>query len=534
MTIRDVVVVGSGMSACHAAETLLERGVKVTLLDFGNQNDQYSGVVPDRHFLDLRSSDNKQSDYFLGYRLEGIPTGEVKHALTPPRQFIVKDTETYLPLESNDFNRMESLSYGGLGNGWGAGCAAYTDQELQRMGLSPSEMRLAYQTIARRIGVSGSIDDVSSFCSTGIEQAMMPPFEVDANITSIFDRYKNHRSTFNQAGVFLGRTPMAVLTRDFENRRAISYNDMEFWADHGASVYRPWVTLEKLKRNSNFELYKKSLVLKFSETNEGVRIDLIDRESNQREQLTAKKLILCAGAMGSARIVLRSTEKSEDRLPIITNAYSIAPCLNWRRIGKPLGRRRSSLGQLEIFLENKNAPTESRMVSLYTYRSLLLFKIIREFPLNMATGLKLMKFLQSSLVLATINHPDTSNHNKYLELVPDSLSATGDRLKVTYKYSDPEFIEINIQTKRILKTLRQLGCIPLKNQFMQPGSTVHYAGCLPYSAREKKFHLAPNGRLYGYQNVYVADGSGFTYLPANGLTFSLMANAHRIAQTLVI
>jgi hypothetical protein len=30
--------------------------------------------------------------------------------------------------------------------------------------------------------------------------------------------------------------------------------------------------------------------------------------------------------------------------------------------------------------------------------------------------------------------------------------------------------------------------------------------------------------------VFVADGSGFRYLPANGHTFTLMANAHVVAQ----
>jgi hypothetical protein len=39
--------------------------------------------------------------------------------------------------------------------------------------------------------------------------------------------------------------------------------------------------------------------------------------------------------------------------------------------------------------------------------------------------------------------------------------------------------------------------------------------------------------LHGTRNVYVADGSGFKYLPAKGITFSLMANAHVTAENVL-
>ncbi len=42
--------------------------------------------------------------------------------------------------------------------------------------------------------------------------------------------------------------------------------------------------------------------------------------------------------------------------------------------------------------------------------------------------------------------------------------------------------------------------------------------------------LAPDGRLHGTANVWVADGSGFRFLPAKGVTLTLMANAHRVAE----
>ena len=38
----------------------------------------------------------------------------------------------------------------------------------------------------------------------------------------------------------------------------------------------------------------------------------------------------------------------------------------------------------------------------------------------------------------------------------------------------------------------------------------------------------PSGRLRGTHGVFVADGAALAYLPAKGLTLTLMANANRI------
>ena len=80
-----------------------------------------------------------------------------------------------------------------------------------------------------------------------------------------------------------------------------------------------------------------------------------------------------------------------------------------------------------------------------------------------------------------------------------------------------------------MSALRTLGCYPLKRVKPPAGGSIHYAGTLPYSVDERPFSLATDGRLHRTRRVYVADGSGFRFLPAKGLTLTLMANAHRTA-----
>jgi hypothetical protein len=87
--------------------------------------------------------------------------------------------------------------------------------------------------------------------------------------------------------------------------------------------------------------------------------------------------------------------------------------------------------------------------------------------------------------------------------------------------------------RKYLAALRKLRCYPIKRVYPGYGASIHYGGTLPVSLEEKAYTLAQDGRLHGTKRIYVADGSGFRFLPAKGLTFSLMANAYRVALKLL-
>src|SRR5207244_2587971 len=146
--IAEFIVVGSGMTGAHAAQTLVEAGRHVTMLDGGVTKPAEAPHAPETDFITARESDPDQHRYFLGDRFEGIPWGDAAHTLTPPRQHLIAGTERWLPLVAKEFQRMESLAYGGLGAGWGAGAALYTTPELAAMGLDPAAIAPAYQVIA--------------------------------------------------------------------------------------------------------------------------------------------------------------------------------------------------------------------------------------------------------------------------------------------------------------------------------------------------------------------------------------------------
>jgi choline dehydrogenase-like flavoprotein len=57
----------------------------------------------------------------------------------------------------------------------------------------------------------------------------------------------------------------------------------------------------------------------------------------------------------------------------------------------------------------------------------------------------------------------------------------------------------------------------------------HLSGALPMRASPGPLETDPSGRLAGTRRVFVVDSAVFPTLPAQNLTFTVMANARRIA-----
>lgn len=533
--VHPYIVVGSGCTGAMAAQTLVEAGVKVLMLDAGNIDETYKRLIPEKNFTSIRQTEEDQNEYLLGKNFESIVWDKIGSGsqLTPSRKFMVSEVEKFLEVLSSDFFPVESLAYGGLGNGWGLGSCVFSAKELQAAGLKPDSMKVAYQKIADRIGISGSKDDITNY-TTSFLDGIMPPAPVDQNQQGLRANYERKKDWFTANNFFLGRTALALITNDHNNRKAYQAKDMDFYADKGESAYRPWITVNELKRKDNFQYQGGVIVKQFRETeSDEVEITAWNKEKREDEIFLTNKLVLAPGVLGTARIVLRSFDKENQHLPVLCNPYGYFPCINFSQLGKKFERNTSGFAQLSLFHDEQMRGDDIAMASLYSYKSLMLFRIIKEAPVNFRDGISLMNYLMPAFVIMGLFHPEKEGPDKKLRLKKDSSKITGDIMEAEYLLSGQEKQKITGRNKLFKKAMQKLGAFPVKMIDPGMGSSIHYAGVLPFDKEEKLFTLAGNGRLHGTKNVFVADGSGFRFLPAKGLTLSLMANAHNVAENIL-
>jgi hypothetical protein len=386
--------------------------------------------------------------------------------------------------------------------------------------------------IANRIGISGAKDDGAPYCLRDL-QNFQPATELEVNLSNIYNTYLRKKARLNRQGIFAGRPALAVLTRPRPGRQPIQYKDMDFWSDNDGSAYRSWMTIEVLQKANNFSYHDRCLALRFREEADGVCVHVLRTDTREEQVFHAKNLVLASGVLGTARIVMRSFDYRIETLPFITNPYCYIPCLQWRMLGRETQELKGSFGQLVLFLDENRSNYDVGMTALFSYRSLLLFKLIKEAPLNFCDGRIIMQYLQSAFTIAGIHHPEKGSASKFIRMQRAPGSVTGDRLTGQYLLSDEEK-EVNAgRERKVRSTLRTLGCQPLRTLHVPHGGSIHYAGTLPFNEAGKPFTVNGRGLLAGTRRVYVADGSGFRYLPAKGLTFTLMANAHRVAKNAI-
>lgn len=252
----DYLVVGSGCSAAMAAQTLVEGGAHVTMVDVGVDNPHYHTQVPQKDYISIRRTETDQHRYLIGQNAEGVVWGDIGKGaqITPPRQHMVDKVGEYLPLKSTTFSPLESLGYGGLGIGWGLQCWEFSDADIKAAGLDASRMRQAYETVAQRIGISATKDEASPYTMVDLKTYQPSP-TMDRNHKRIYQKYLAHKPYFKKKGFVLGRTPLALLTKDMGSRKKYRYRDMDFYTDNDQSAWRPWITVNQLKKKEKLYLH---------------------------------------------------------------------------------------------------------------------------------------------------------------------------------------------------------------------------------------------------------------------------------------
>ena len=369
--------------------------------------------------------------------LRGILT--VANHLTPPRQYLLEGTEHHLPFRSETLSHFQTLARGGLGAGWGAGACTFSCGEMKLVGIDPASMGSLYSEAAQSIGVSLDPEDdtTSRVCDVAGAQ---PPLQIDENAQALLAAYRRKSGSLNENGFFLGKAPLAVLTQDREQagilRRACPYHNMDYYSDHGGAVYRPAHTLAELKREQGFEHLRGYLALEFAEKDGLVSVVCRSLTGGEGVTFEARKVVLAAGALNSARLVVASSRKFGLRLPLLSNEVRFLPSLNLSMLGRLQGSRKHSLAQLVGVTSRSNG--DLLISYFFSYDSLLLFRLVRDMPLPVWLGHLLARTIVSSLTIATLHFPDRFTRLKWIRVPGPASGARLPELEAEYRYCQVE------------------------------------------------------------------------------------------------
>lgn len=525
--MSQIIVVGSGLAGVSASLEFIRRGVSVRMIDVGIAPP--SG--PPTHagaFAEILSGNEEMFDYFLGEKFEFLAEINEKYVspkLKAPRfRFVTRDADRLLPSELENFSLTQGLSSGGLANAWGAGVFRYSDADLHEFGFTYNDLEPFYDILNGEIGISGCYDDLGTHF--GVEPELQPPLPLDRIAGRLMHVYSNNKLRYNKNGITCGRPRLAVLTEDFEERKAQKkYDNLHFFEPNLSHVYTPRYTLEKLKKSRLFTYQPGIIVYEFHESDDdNVTVIGRDIETNQKCEYSAKKLVLAAGAVNSARIVLQSYHDYEARQPILDNPIVQVPIIDILSLGKVTDPLSHGFAQMSILLNNKSTNTLVQG-GCYTFSSILNSEVLFDFPLPFNRALMAGKLILPAFMIATFFHEDLPSRENFLQLKPDG------KISIRWGKTSPSTKE----EENFISVIRRHGFLSGTGLIKrpEPGNGIHYAGTIPYekspAGEIAKYRTAFDGRLLGTRNVYIADSASFPSLVAKHYSYTVMANSMRIA-----
>ncbi|MCP4156381.1 MAG: hypothetical protein GY757_52195, partial [bacterium] len=260
--MKKITIVGSGASAIHFALSVLKKGYDVTMLDVG-----YTGpaaVNPEDSFNRLKCSLKDPVNYFLGDRFESVvppDSADEIYGFPPNKLYIFKHPDGFKE-NSSGFEPLFSFAAGGLAQAWTGGSYPFDDNDLKQFPMDYKDLEPYYDEVTDRIGIIGSDDDLAKYYP--LHKNLLPPLTFDRHSQMLVDKYQNNSAAIiKKTGVSLGRSRVAVLTKDKGQRKACDYSGRCIWGCPTNSLYVPAITLKECLTFSNFTYLPGNLVTHF-------------------------------------------------------------------------------------------------------------------------------------------------------------------------------------------------------------------------------------------------------------------------------
>ena len=530
-------VIGSGPSGVHFALSALARGYRVEMIDVGFPPP--ADVNPQDSFTQLKRTLADPAAYFLGADNAGVllpGEREEFYSMPPAKQYALQQVPD-LSLRTTQFEPMFSFARGGLAQMWTGGCYPFNGAELAAFPFGPDELQPYYSLIAQRIGINGTADDLAGLIP--LHDGLQEPLRLDRHSARLLARYRE-RSTLLQGryGCRMGHARQAVLSRDLGTRKACQYLGRCIWGCPTGALYTPAGSLDDCLKSPNFSYQRDCRVTHFRYDENGrIRaVEAVAPDGSGAREFAVDTLVLAAGTLGTTRLYLESVYRHSGEIMRLTglmdNRQVLVPFVNTGMVGHASEPDSYQYNQLALGLE-ENIPEHYVHCLVTTLKTAMLHPVIEKLPFDLRTSLYLFRNLHAALGVVNMNFHDTRREDCYatLERTDDPQHPA---LVLHYQPPADEPARIARSLRRLRKILWQLGClVPPGMVHVRPmGASVHYAGTLPMSDAALPGTVSADCRSHDFPNLYIADGASYPFLPAKNITFTLMANAARVADRL--
>lgn len=531
-----VAVVGSGPGAVAAARALVDGGLEVDVLDFGNESEKSVEDVASR----LRSGSRSPEDlaqlrppratkgllgtitHMSACLLGRAPILDMMDKTRLGSRFALQDIEWGIPVEGKAV-AARSLARGGLSNIWGAASYPLSEEDYSGWPVRKEEMDSHYEATARMLSLLAQDDELAVAYPTYGGNSQGLPLNPPAKI--LLDHWRANRDHLIDQGILAGRARLSVRVEDAADGRGCQLCGLCLYGCPYDSIYRAEWTLCALARNPSFRYLKPLWVHRFEEKQGRVLVEVLDRQEERTKSLEYDAVFLAAGTLSSLRIAADAQGQHGQAQPLMDNDLYLVPFVRTARGPVPPEPLQFTLNELALRVTASGPPMHVQLYCMSDqivdrFRPLL--RVVPR-PLRRKVDALLARFLVGFIYLpGEVSAPTEATVQAGTPVGTVSLSQ---RRRPESRRMVRRLLRHLGRNRRALG-LRRVGPA-IRSAPAGPGGG-HLVGSLPMKQRPGPLETYPDGRLYGTDRVYVVDGAALPRLPPQNSTYTIMANAHRI------
>lgn len=498
-------MIGTGAAAFGVLDSLLaaQPDADITLIDVGSPVPARppQGGGDDAHDL-AAAYDGLYRDLF----------GRHARKFPPPKTHLGEEIARHHTKSGDMLYRSET--FGGLTRYWGSTMLPYTDAEMRRWPFAADRLDPFYARIASRVGLAGADDAMLTYFRRDF--ATRPGIRALKALQRLGERINERGSLRTDGyGVVAGVNRCAIETRADSPQHCVYCGECMAGCVRGAV----FSTADPIRHM----LDQRQIARLVSGRVEMIDLErriIVVRTASGKERLSGfSRVFLCAGCVGSTEILMRSAGIADG--PVMAdNTVHVFPIISLRReIGD---ESRSYLGLCNLILACLPESDADHFAQVQIYPNF-------DYMWRYNTPPSLWRAI-APLVRASRPHIFWGRLYLHSALSSSYLLRLEDGRPVFDAAAVPDAEATVRRLMRAIRTaVRGDGFYVPPVPPIRQRTNSHYGSTLPFGGL--LMDVAPSGEIGN--GIYLCDSAAFPEIPAVSPTFSIMANAARIAREAV-
>lgn len=527
----STVVIGSGLAAVGALKALLAAGERPIVLDIGRR------LPEPLRLLSREMSQRAPADWTKTERV-ALSRNASGTGRAVPRKLVLGSDYFYSDEQATSTKDGHfvagsppwSAARGGFSVGWGAAVLPPAASDVADWPITHDEILRNMREVLADIPVSEPDDEIARvFGRLSPQQSNV--LRMSAGQAELLDRLSHSCETIAHRTVLAGQSRVLTQTASGSEASCQYCGYCSAGCVYG-SIYTAEQHIEGWSRDGTIDYRDGCTVVEISEGSRDVEIRHL--VGDRLETIHADRVLLAAGAVNTARILLASAPNPLESAVIRSAGYSVQIFATSRALELAWPDMNTQGSHFLLFRDAELSPFWAR-AQIGQPNELVLSRLGMNHENTRGLLSRVITTAASHMISAALYVHSSLGATYEMRLRNGSGHLRSVETRQVWSHEHQEAIAAHARVFGRLLRKASFHAVPFARQSSGAALSYHLGASFPMRHSPRKPHETDLlGRPFGWQRVHIVDTSVLPAIPATTVGLLTMANAHRIAAQVLL